>query len=136
MFRITKTSGTTMYGPVFVGPARGLQQVVVDISELTINEVDADGYLKPGVPFKVDGTLADGTSGEYIYAVNPEPIQIVTYTPTNTLLTADTGVVHIGMGTAGEINRDVAEDNMGRAYTANELAAFLAAGSMIRLTRT
>lgn len=136
MMRVTKTAGTTGYGNPFVGQVLGLQQVVVDISELTINEVDADGYLKPGVPFKKDGTLADGTSGEFIYAVNPEPIRIVTYTPTNVLLAADTAVAHIGMGTIGEVNRDVAEDNMGRAYTVNELAAFDAAGSMIRLTRT
>lgn len=136
MFGVIKTAGTTMYGPVFVGPVEHVQQVVVDISELTLNEVDVDGYLKPGVPFKKDGTLADGTANEFIYAVNPEPIKIVNYVPTNALLTADTAVVHVGMGTIGEINRDVAEDNMGRAYTANELAAFDAAGSMIRLTRT
>jgi hypothetical protein len=138
MLKIEKTSGTTGYGHPFTDGVLGLQQVVVDVSELTTNEVDADGFLKPGVPFKIDGTLADGTSGEYIYAVNPEPqnLHLATVPPTNVSLAADTSTVSLGMGTIGEVNRDIAEDNMGRAYSANELAAFLAAGSMIRLTRT
>jgi hypothetical protein len=135
---VTKTTGTTGYGHPFIGKVLGLQQVVVDISELTTAEVDADGYLKPGVPFKKDGTLADGTGGEFIYAVNPEPIKIghATIPPTNGSLAADTATIPLGMGTIGEINRDIAEDNLGRAYTANELAAFNAAGSMIRVTNT
>jgi hypothetical protein len=133
---VTKTAGTTGYGHPFIGKVLGLQQVEVDVSELTTDEVDVDGFLKPGVPFKKDGTLADGTANEFIYAVNPEPQRIVAYTPTNALLAADTSVVPVGMGTIGEVNRDIAEDNMGRAYTANELAAFDRAGSMIHLTRT
>ncbi len=133
---VTKTAGTTTYGHPFVGKVLGLQQVVVDISELTTKEVDADGFLVPGVPFKKDGTLADGTGGEFIYAVNPEPIKIIDYVPTDILLAADTDTIPVGMGTIGEINRDIAEDNLGRAYTANELAAFNAAGSMIHVTNT
>lgn len=134
--RVKKTAGGSGYGHPFVGKVLGLQQVAVDISELTISEVDADGYLKPGVPFKKDGTLADGTANEFIYAVNPEPIRIVEYVPTTLLLAADTATIPVGMATIGEVNRDIAEDNMGRAYTANELAAFNAAGSMIRVTNT
>ena len=133
-----KTVGTTTYGPVFIGSILGMQQVLVDISELTTDEVDEDGYLKPGVAFKKDGTLADGTGGEFIYAVNPEPqnLRMAVLPPTNTTLGADTRLHPLGMGTIGEVNRDIAEDNMGRAYTANELAAFNAAGSMIHLTNT
>jgi hypothetical protein len=135
---IKTTAGTTTYGPVFIGSVLGLQQVVVDISELTTKEVDADGYLKPGVAFKKDGTLADGTGGEFIYAVNPEPqnLRMAVLPPTDGTLSSDTRTFPLGMGTIGEINRDIAEDNMGRAYTADELAAFNAAGSMIHLTNT
>ena len=135
---IKKTVGGTTYGPVFVGPVMAMQQVVVDVSELSTDEVDADGYLKPGVAFKKDGTLADGTGGEFIYAVNPEPqnLRLATIPPTNTSLSNDTKTFPLGMATMGEVNRDIAEDNMGRAYTANELAAFNAAGSMIHLTNT
>jgi len=135
---ITKTTGGTTYAPVFIGQILGMQQVVVDISTLTTDEVDADGFLKPGVAFKKDGTLCDGTGGEFVYAVNPEPqpLQLATIPPTNASLAADTSTIPLGMGTGGEVNRDIAEDNMGRAYTANELAAFNAAGSMIHLTNT
>jgi hypothetical protein len=135
---IKSTAGGATYAPVFIGDVLGMQQVVVDISELTTDEVDADGFLKPGVPFKKDGTLADGTGGEFIYAVNPEPqnLRMAVLPPTNSTLSGDTRTFPLGMGTGGEVNRDVAEDNMGRAYTANELAAFNAAGSMIHLTNT
>lgn len=136
--RVAKATGTTGYGNPFVGAVLGLQQVVVDISELTTKEVDADGFLKPGVPFKKDGTLADGTGGEFIYAVNPEPISIghATIPPTDASLAADTATIPLGMGTIGEINRDIVEDNLGRALTSDELAAFNAAGSMIHVTNT
>lgn len=135
---IKKTVGDTTYGPVFIGDILGMQQVVVDISELTTDEVDADGWLKPGVAFKKDGTLCDGTGGEFVYAVNPEPqnLRMAVIPPTNGTLAADTRLYPLGMGTIGEVNRDIAEDNMGRAYTANELTAFNAAGSMIHLTNT
>jgi hypothetical protein len=133
-----KTVGTSTYGPVFIGDVLGMQQVVVDISELTTAEVDADGWLKPGVAFKKDGTVADGTGGEFIYAVNPEPqnLRMAVIPPTDATLAADTRLYPLGMGTIGEVNRDIAEDNMGRAYNSNELAAFNAAGSMIHLTNT
>jgi len=133
---VVKTSGTTTYGHPFIGSVLGLQQVVVDISTLTTAEVDADGFLKPGVPFQKDGTLVSAGSGQFVYAVNPEPIKIINYVPTDALLTADTATIPVGMGTIGEVNRDVIEDNLGRAITANELAAFNAAGSMIHVTNT
>jgi hypothetical protein len=34
------------------------------------------------------------------------------------------------------VNRDIAEDNLGRAYTADEIAGFALAGSTCQLTRT
>jgi len=135
---IKKTVGDTTYGPVFIGSILGMQQVLVDISTLTTDEVDADGWLKPGVAFQKDGTLVSAGSGQFVYAVNPEPqnLRMAVLPPTNGTLAADTRLYPLGMGTIGEVNRDIAEDNMGRAYNANELAAFNAAGSMIHLTNT
>lgn len=135
---IKKTAGGTTYGPVFIGDILGMQQVVVDISTLTTDEVDADGYLKPGVAFQKDGTLVSAGSGQFVYAVNPEPqnLRMAVLPPTNGTLSGDTRTWPLGMGTIGEVNRDIAEDNMGRAYNSNELAAFNAAGSMIHLTNT
>lgn len=134
---IKKTAGGTTYPPVFVGEILAMEQVVVDISTLTTDEVDADGWLKPGVAFQKDGTLVSGSS-QFIYAVNPEPqnLHLPTIPPTNTSLGNDTSTIPLGMATIGEVNRDIAEDVLGRAYTANELAAFNAAGSMIHLTNT
>jgi len=135
---IKKTVGGTTYTPVFIGMVLGMQQVVVDVSTLTTDEVDADGWLKPGVAFQKDGTLVSAGSGQFVYAVNPEPqnLHLDTIPPTNVSLAADTKTYPLGMGTGGEVNRDVAEDNMGRAYNSNELAAFNAPGSMIHLTNT
>lgn len=134
--RIKKTAGDTTYGPVFLGEILAMEQVVIDISELTTDEVDADGWLKPGVPFKQDGTLADGSG--HIYAVNPEPqdLFLATVPPTNTSLGNDTKTFPLGMGTMGTVNRDIIEDNLGRALTANELTAFATAPCKINLTLT
>jgi hypothetical protein len=136
--KIKKTDGGTTYGPVFIGDILGMQQVLVDVSTLTTDEVDADGFLKPGVAFQKDGTLVSAGSGQFVYAVNPEPqdLQLATIPPTNTSLGNDVKLFPVGMGTIGEVNRDIAEDNLGRAYSANELAAFNAAGSMIHATNT
>lgn len=133
---VKKTAGGTTYAPVFLGNILAMEQVLVDVSELTTAEVDADGWLKPGVPFKQDGTLADGSG--HIYAVNPEPqnLHLDTVPPTDVSLAADTKTYPLGMGTMGTVNRDVIEDNLGRALTANELTAFATAPCKINLTLT
>lgn len=133
---VKKTVGGTTYSPVFLGEILAMEQVLVDVSELTTDEVDADGWLKPGVPFKQDGTLADGSG--CIYAVNPEPqnLHLDTIPPTNTSLSNDTKTYPLGMGTMGTVNRDIIEDNLGRALTANELTAFATAPCKINLTLT
>jgi hypothetical protein len=133
---VKKTAAVSTYDPVFLGEILAMEQVLVDVSELTTDEVDADGWLKPGVPFKQDGTLADGSG--HIYAVNPEPqnLHLATIPPTNGTLAADTKTYPLGMGTMGTVNRDIIEDNLGRALTANELTAFATAPCKINLTLT
>lgn len=134
--RVSTTTGTSTYGNPIVGQPGPLLQVVVDISELTTAEVDADGNLKPGVMFEADGGQPDGTGP--VYAMNLEPISIghATIPPTDVSLAADTGTVPIGMTVGGIVNRDIVEDNLGRAMTANELAGLVAAGSQFTLTNT
>ena len=131
--KVSSTTGTTGYGHPIVGKAQGLLQVVVDISGLTTDEVDADGFLKPGVMFTSAGVLV---SSGFVYAVNPEPIKIVDYVPTNTLLGNDTATIPVGMVTGGVLNRDIIEDNLGRALTGAEIAGCTAAGSQFTLTNT
>lgn len=134
--RVTTETGTSSYGNPIVGNPGPLIQVVVDISELDTALVDADGNLKPGAMFKADGTQPDGSG--FVYAINPEPISIghATIPPTDVSLAADTATIPIGMITGGIINRDIVEDNLGRAMTANEIAACTAAGSQFTLTNT
>lgn len=134
--RIEKKSGGLTHTSPFVGRMDHPLTVDVDISELTTYEVDVNGNLKPGVPFKEDGTLCDGTSGEYVYGVVIASAKIVDENPTNTSLAANTGTARVAVGVIGVVNRDITEDNLERALTANEIAAFKAAGSLLRLTRT
>jgi hypothetical protein len=131
--QITSTAGGVAYGNPFVGPVDLVDHVKLDVSDLTTAEVDLDGYLKPGVVLKEDGTLADGTSGEYAYGVTIEATKIAT---TNTGLASDTSDPLIAVARVALINRDISEDNLGRAYSANELAAIRHATSRLAITTT
>lgn len=133
--RIENTAGGLAHSPVFVGEIRGTDTVVLDISDLTTKEVDADGFLKPGVPLSKAGDLVG--NGVAVWGVTIEAIKIphATIPPTDVSLAADTGTCPMTVG-FGLVNRDVAEDNLGRAYTADEIAGFDLAGSNCRITRT
>lgn len=50
---------------IFIGPVDHLTSLHIDISGLTDDEVDSDGYLKPGVPFSAAGTLIADLSGDF-----------------------------------------------------------------------
>ena len=133
---VKKTVGTTLFSPVFLGEIIAMEQVLVDVSELDTTMVDADGWLKPGVMFKQDGTQPDGSG--CVYAVNPESqnLHLDTVPPTDVSLAADTKTYPLGMGTMGTVNRDIIEDNLGRGLTTNEVNAFAAAPCKINLTLT
>lgn len=232
----TNAAGTGYANPL-VGPVDHTAHVKVDLSTLTTYEVDADGYLKPGVVLTSGGTLPGGVAGagtatsaavsgntgngtmgtvtvsdgakEGVYSlvvIEPgsnvgqfavydpdgvfvskgtvasafsagglaftladgatdfvagdaftitvtltaggnatkvcfgvvvEPTKLAVTTPaTNTTLAAETGDHFVAVCTHGVINRDIAEDNMGRAYSAAELAGFLKPGCHLSLTTT
>lgn len=124
------------YGKVFVGPVDHTDVVVLDISDLTTKEVDALGYIKPGVPLDKSGNTVG--NGVPVYGVTLESIKLnhATIPPTDVSLAADTGTQQVAVGIAGLVNRDIMEDNLGRALTADEIAGFALAGSHIHLTRT
>jgi hypothetical protein len=205
----TVSAGGSQYATLglFLGPVHHTEPVRLDVSGLTTDEVDTDGYLKPGTPFKKDGTLvarhpglvqkviAGGVAGNhtvsgigagdrivsvvhdttagalvdltsefsvtaantinnaagtdtssdflvvtyepvdaYVYGVSMEPVKVATGN-TSALLNAATDI-DVALARFGIVNRDIAEDNLGRAYTANEIAAFAAAGSGLALTTT
>jgi hypothetical protein len=134
--RIENPQGGTSYANPFVGGVDHPVHIKVDISTLTINEVDSKGNLKPGVPFESNGTPVG--SGQFVYGVTFEAAQLplATIPPTNATLATETDDCLIAVNTVGVVNRDIAEDNLGRAYTADEIAGFNLAGSKIVLTTT
>lgn len=132
---ISTTAGGLAHAPVFVGPITGTDVVQCDISDLTTKEVDQDGFIKPGVPLMKTGDVV-GAAG-VVWGVTIEAIKLphATIPPTDASLAADTGTAPVVVG-FGLCNRDVMEDNLGRALTANEIAGFDLAGSNCRITRT
>lgn len=131
---VETTAGGRVYANPFIGGVNHPAQIKVDVSGLTVNEVDQFGYLKAGVPLTKTGVLVG--SGAFVYGVTFEAQKIVPDNPTNTTLGAVTADPIITVNTVGHINRDVLEDNLGRALTADEIAGFDAAGSKIALSAT
>jgi hypothetical protein len=128
---ITTTAGGLSHSPVFVGEIWGTDSVKVDLSDLSDEEVDADGYLKPGVPLDKNGNIIG--SGVPVWGVTIAAIKVASG-GTDAILDAATDCfVAVGFGLC---NRDVMEDNLGRALSADEIAGFDLAGSNCRLTRT
>jgi hypothetical protein len=129
---ITTTAGGTAYANPFVGRPGPTTNFKIDVSTLTTDEVDGYGYLKPGVPFQASGALVSGAS-QTVHLVTVEAIKLPGRTD-NSGLSSDTTDPIIGGATSGLINRDIAEDNLGRAYTANELAALALGGFKVTTT--
>jgi|SRR5690606_25000916 len=109
----------------FVGPIDHPATVRVDVSALTAAEVDKYGYLKPGVPLTRAGELP-GADPEFVYGCVIESTRVHT---DNTTLASVTADVDVAVATICQVNRAILEDNLGRALTADELAAFDRAGS-------
>jgi len=135
--RVKETSGGQGYGNPLVGDPGPFTHIKLDVSGLTIDEVDANGFLKPGVLLTSAGILV-GAAPAFPYGIVVEAIDLglATVPPTDLTLAADTSDPLIAVSTSGLINRDVAEDNLGRAYSALELAGLIAAGSHFTLTTT
>lgn len=139
MIEITNTAGGIAYPNPFTSQINDTGHVKLDTSTMTADtgsggEVDAYGYLKPGVPLKSDGTLVSGSS-QVVYGVTMHPIKLPGRTSgSSPALSGDTTDPIIGVALSGTINRDAAEDILGRAYSANELAALTAGGFKVTTT--
>lgn len=140
----TGQASTTTYTNPMVGTPGPTVQLKVDMSALSAGAaevVDAYGVLKPGAVFDLSsGLLIPVLTGEPVYGVVIEPIQLVaagSATGAVTTSSLDSDVDQpITVCISGVVNRDIAEDSMGRAYTADEIAGFNIAGSHLRLTET
>lgn len=60
---ITKTTGGTTYASPFVGRVDHFLAAKVDVSALTNTQVDANGFLKPGVVLTITGVVPGDTVG-------------------------------------------------------------------------
>lgn len=119
--RTVQTAGSAGALP-FVGKIHNTDTVRVDISTLTTDEVDENGYVKPGVPLQADGDLISGT-GQTVYGFTIEPIRVA---DDNSALASVTADFDLAIATRCDINQDVVEDILGRALSANELAGIAA----------
>lgn len=131
---VEKTTGGYAYGSPILGRIDHTAQIAVPLGDLTTDEIDSKGYLKPGIPLTKAGALV-GASPQFVYGVTIEPIKVFEgERPVVTQTTIDAlGTITVGVMTAGQVVQDAAEDILGRAYTANEIAGFDRAGSKIVL---
>lgn len=109
--RVTNTAAKgTAYADIRVGEGHGIHQVKLDVS--TLGGVDdADGVLPPGLPIKADGTPVTAGAQAAYGVIGPEPVK----------LGADDHFGNVIL--SGNVNRDMIEDNLARAVSADELTA-------------
>lgn len=115
--QVTNTSSKgTSYSDIRVGECQ-VHQVKLDVSGLT-GEDDANGTLPVGLPITSAGIPVAAGTDVIAGIIGPEPVH---------LEAAD----HFGnIIISGNLNRDAIEDNLGRALTANELAAIALVGAL------
>ncbi len=126
--QVNTTSGQ-IYGRPTVGVLEHAAQRAINIAALTVNEVDSDGYLKPGVPFDRSGALVLATVP--VFGVTIEPIKVAAANDGTSLTAA--GIVQVTLQVIGMVNRLIAESDLGRVYTAAEIAGFDLAGCKLVL---
>lgn len=117
------------YNSPFVGPADNPVMIPVLISGLTSAEVDAAGYIKPGVPLDKSGALVG--SGVPVFGVTPEAVKVAQSNASGDLTAA--GTVDLTVIVICAVNLHLIEANLGRALTTNEKAGFNLAGSTVKL---
>lgn len=107
------------YGDIRVGTCQ-VHQVLIDVSTLTGVD-DANNSLPVGLPIKANGAPVTGATDVVFGLIGPEPVK---------LQAAD----HFGnCFISGSFNRDMIEDNLGRALDSNELASIALVADRINL---
>jgi hypothetical protein len=100
--------------------------IPVDLTQFTNKEIDADGYLKPGIPLTRAGEMLG--AGDFVYGVTVEAFKVADDNETTTIA-ALSEAFDVPVTLLCAVVRDIAEDVLDRAYTADELAGFDVAGS-------
>lgn len=110
---------------IFLGPFDHTVAIPVDLSQFTPKEIDSDGNLKPGIPLTRDGAMIG--AGDFVYGVTAESFKVADDGLQATIDALETVDVPIALICC--VVRDLAEDVLDRAYTADEIAGFDLAGS-------
>lgn len=124
----TATAGEIHPTP-FVGPTDHPIAIRVDVSALTADVVDTYGYLKAGVPLTRAGILP-GAAPAFVFGCVAEAVKVA---DNNTTALATAPDIDVTVFVIGAVNRAILEDSLGRALSADELAAFDRAGSKVAL---
>lgn len=133
--KITSFSGSGQsYSSPFTGPIDHTAAIPILLTNFTSAEVDANGYLKPGVPIKYAAADTQGlpisATSQFVYGCVVEATKVADGNTSGQL----TGkVVLVAVATKAQVRRAILEDILGRVLSANEIAAFDAAGSQTRL---
>ncbi len=115
---------------LFLGPIDHSISIPVLLTQFTSNEINADGYLRPGIPLTRNGLLV-GVSPAFVFGVTVEHRKVAEDNAAATI--AALGTIDVAIELMACVVRDVAEDILDRAYTANEVAGFDRAGSKCHL---
>jgi hypothetical protein len=111
-----------IYSSVLIGPIEYVVPILVDPSVFkSTSFVDTRGWLKPGTPLKVDGTVVSAGS-QVIYGVVIEAQKIATSNSDAALDAVAPFMLPVVV--VGVVNRDLLEDNLGRVVSADEISAF------------
>ena len=113
----------------FLGPNKLGIAIVVDPSIFSTGEVDANGYLKPGVPLTRAGALIAAAGA--VYGCVAEAVKIAKSSSQTDRDAAPN--IEVAVYVECFVNRAVLEDILGRVLTAAEIAGFDLAGSQCKL---
>lgn len=110
----------------------GTQRAAVRLAAgaFTVDTVDAQGFLKAGTPLTRAGVLP-GVAPAFVYGSVPEAIKVADGNSAPQLAAAV--IQTIGVTLDATVNRAALEDTLGRALSADELAAYDRAGSNTKL---
>jgi hypothetical protein len=125
--KVTAAAGDSVESP-FVGPVDHSDTVRLDVSVLSSDEIDENGYMKPGVPLLQTGVLVSAPA-QVIYGVVIEPVKVADGNAAGDISGATD--IDVAVATICQVNRAIIEDNLGRVLSADELSAFGANDAII-----